>query len=52
MKKFLKDSSATKHYPALGEATLSGLMVFADNATGLANKVEPIVLGKCLENRI
>ena len=52
LKKFFKDPSATKHYPALCEATISGLMVVADNETGLANKVEPIVLGKCLENRI
>ena len=52
LKRFFKDSSAKKHYPALGEATISGLMVIADNKTGLANKVEPIVLGKCLENRI
>jgi len=52
LKKFFKDPSATKHYPALGEATISGLMVNADNETGLANKVEPIILGKSLENRI
>ena len=52
LKKFFKNPSATKHYPALGEATISGLMVIADNETGLANKVEPIVLGKYLENRI
>ena len=52
LKKFLKDPSAVKHYPALGEATISGLMVVADNKTGLANKVEPIVLGESLENRI
>ena len=52
LKKFLKDSSATKHYPALGEATISGIMVTADDATGLAKKVEPIVLGRSLENRI
>ena len=52
LKKFLRDTSATKHYPALGEATISGLMVVADDKTGLANKVEPIVLGKNLENRI
>ena len=52
LKKFLKDSSATKHYPALGEATISGLMVTADNLTGLAKKVEPIVLGANLQNRI
>ena len=52
LKKFLKDSSAVRHYPALGEATISGLMVVADNKTGLANKVEPIVLGGSLETRI
>ena len=52
LKKFLKDPSAIKHYPALGEATISGLMVVADNKTGLAKKVEPITLGRSLENRI
>ena len=52
LKYFLKDPSATKHYPALGEATISGLMVIADNKTGLANRVEPIILGRLLENRI
>ena len=53
LKKFFKDPSAKKHYPALGEATISGLMVVADNETGLAKKVEPIVLVlKILENRI
>tara|TARA_B100001123_G_scaffold416788_1_gene518772 strand:- start:675 stop:1484 length:810 start_codon:yes stop_codon:yes gene_type:complete len=52
LKKFLKDKDAKKHFPALGEATVSGLMVSADDKTGLANKVEPIVLGGSLENRI
>ena len=52
LKKFLKDPSAVKHYPALGEATISGLMVVADNKTGLANKVVPIILGGALETRI
>jgi hypothetical protein len=51
LKKFLKDPSAKKHYPAYGEATISGLMVIADNETGLANKIEPIILGNYLENR-
>ena len=52
LKKFLKDPSAKKHHPALGEATISGLMVNADDKTGLAKKVEPIIVGKYLENRI
>ena len=52
LKKFLKDPSAKRHYPATGEATISGLLVFADDKTGLAKKVEPIILGGSLEERI
>jgi len=52
LKRFFKDSSAKKHYPALGEATISGLMVKADDETGLAKKIEPIIVGGALENRI
>ena len=52
LKKFLKDSSSKPHYPALGEGTISGLMVTADEKTGLAKKIKPIVLGAALENRI
>ena len=52
LKKFLKDPSSKKHHPALGEATLSGTMVTADDNTGLAVKIEPIILGKYLENRM
>jgi hypothetical protein len=52
LKNFLKDSSVKKHYPALGEATISGLMVQADDKTGLAKKIEPIIVGGVLENRI
>tara|TARA_Y100000590_G_scaffold332849_1_gene378467 strand:+ start:1347 stop:2156 length:810 start_codon:yes stop_codon:yes gene_type:complete len=51
LKKFLKDSSATKHYPALGDATISGLIVQADDVTGLAKKIEPIIFGGALESR-
>ena len=52
LKKFLKDPSAKKHFPALGEGTVSGLIIKADISNGLAIKVEPIVDGKHLENRI
>tara|TARA_B100001123_G_C14999011_1_gene902753 strand:- start:54 stop:857 length:804 start_codon:yes stop_codon:yes gene_type:complete len=48
LKKFFKDPSATNHYPALGESTISGLMVFADENTGLAKKIEPIIVGGAL----
>ena len=52
LKRFLKDPTATRHHPALGSATISGLIVSADDNTGLAIKVEPIILGETLENRI
>jgi len=52
LKKFLKDDSAKRHYPALGKATMSGLIVQGDDKTGLANKIEPIIIGGVLENRI
>ena len=52
LKKFLKDPLVKKHYPALGEATISGLMVQADDETGLAKKIEPIIVGGVLESRI
>ena len=52
LKKFLGDPSAVKHYPALGIGTISGLMVVADNETGLAKEVMPIVFGGQLESTI
>ena len=51
LKKFLKDTSAENHFPALGEATISGLLVTADDTTGLAKKVQPIILGGSLQER-
>ena len=51
LKKFLKDPSAIKHFPATGEATLSGLIVQADDKTGLAKKVQPLILGRSLQER-
>jgi len=52
LKYFFKDSSKVKHFPAIGETTISGLMVEADEGTGLAKKVQPIVFGGSLENTI
>jgi len=50
LKKFFKDPSAKKHYPALGEATLSGVIVKANNDTGLAKEIEPIIIGGALKS--
>ena len=51
LKKFFKDPSATQHFPALGNATISGLMVVADDTTGLAKEIQPIILGGSLQER-
>ncbi len=52
LKRFFRDPSATKHFPSLGKGTISGLIVNADIKTGLAKKVEPVVLGEHLKNTI
>ena len=39
LKKFLKESSAVQHFPANGEATICGVVVEADNSSGLAKKL-------------
>ena len=51
LKKFFKDTSAKHHFPAEGEATISGLLVQGDHETGLAKKAEQIILGGCLQER-
>ena len=52
LKKFFKDPSSVRHHPALGEASISGLMVVASNETGLAEEVEPIIFGGSLKNTL
>ena len=51
LKKFLKDSSAVRHFPSTGKATICGLLVKADETTGLAKKIHPIILGGSLQEK-
>ena len=44
IKKFLNDKDAIKHFPAEGEATVSGIIIEADHQTGLANKISRLKL--------
>ena len=44
LNRFLKKNSV-KHFPAEGDATLSGLIVECNMSNGLANKVEPFISG-------
>ena len=48
--KFLKDDKAQRHFPAEGQSTLSGIIVEADPATGLANKIERFIYGGVLNH--
>ncbi len=45
IKKFKKDPTAVSHYPAKGQASISGVIVDADDQTGLAKNVNQIILG-------
>ena len=47
--RFLKEKS-TKHFPAIGEATLSGVIVDSNIETGLAKNVESYIFGGQLKN--
>ena len=47
--RFLKENS-TKHFPAKGEATLSGVIVDCDIETGLAANIESYIFGGELKN--
>ena len=45
---YLKDKDATKHFPAEGEGTLSGVIVETDTKTGLAKNVIRVIDGGSL----
>ncbi len=50
LKKFLKEKNVTNHFPAEGEGTLSGIIVDANDETGLAKKVTRVIIGGNLIN--
>ena len=46
--KFLKDDKAQRHFPAVGQSTLSGVIVEGDSDTGLTKKIERFLYGGVL----
>jgi len=52
IKKFQKDLSAKSHFPANGQASMSGVIVDANDQTGLANNINQIILGGNLKQKI
>ena len=50
IKRFFKDKEAVKHFPSLGEGTLSGVIVDANEKTGLAKSVSRIIVGGSLKS--
>ena len=51
LNRFMKKDSV-KHFPAKGEATLSGVIVDCNIETGLANKIESYIFGGQLKNKL
>ena len=51
IKKFKKDLSAENHFPANGDASISGVIVDADDKTGLANNISQIIIGGSLNQK-
>ena len=49
--KFKKDPSAESHFPANGQGSISGVIVDADDETGLANNIFQIIFGGNLKQR-
>ena len=49
LNRFMKKDSV-KHFPAMGEATLSGVIVDCNIKTGLANKIDSFIFGGQLNN--
>ena len=49
LNKFMKRDSV-KHFPAVGDATLSGVIVDCDMETGLAKNVNSYIFGNQLKN--
>ena len=50
LKRFFREKDAIQHFPSEGEGTLSGIIVDADEKTGLAKKATRLILGGILEN--
>ena len=48
LKRFFKEKDAKKHFPAHGEGTLSGVIIEADEDTGLAKKISRLIIGSGL----
>jgi|TARA_B110000444_G_C18729974_1_gene542839 metallophosphoesterase (TIGR00282 family) len=50
LNRFIKGKNTKLHFPAEGEATLSGVIVDADENTGLAKKVKRFIFGGSLKS--
>ena len=50
IKRFFKEKDAKSHFPAEGEATLSGVIVETNFETGLAKKITRLIHGGSLIN--
>ena len=49
LKKFFRNKESKKHFPSLGEATLSGIIVECNQDTGLAKSTKQFLFGGVLK---
>ncbi len=52
IKKFKKDPTADSHFPAIGQASISGVIIDANEKTGLANAIDQFIFGGTLKQKI
>ena len=48
LKRFFKNKESSQHFPAVGEATLSGIIIEGDEKTGLAKRITRLIEGGSL----
>ena len=48
LRRFFRDKESKQHFPAEGEATLSGVIIEGDNETGLARRITRVIEGGSL----
>ena len=51
LKKFLNIKDAVKHFPAIGDVSLSGAIIEGDKKTGLAKSIRQFIFGGVLEEK-
>ena len=52
IKRFRKETDSSSHFPANGNASISGVIIDANDQTGLADSIDQIIFGGELQQKI